>query len=251
MAMRKKTARAMSQAKQDAAGMIANNSPIKFKNTQQSAEFEKYMRETSERVRITFEYGQHTERMWAEPVQNGYRLMNIPFFVPGIALYDIVSATRNAEGALVADDMVEESGHMTVNFATKDKLVEQTVLYALKKMGCGGESMNADLGVWAIDLPDEDSQCKALAFLCYVRETKADFDVLVASHDGFDLDDFWKSLKESHQQDVDEFVQSRTNLYAACEKWVKRHPETVVDRDTEEELKDLIVSREMPGFIQQ
>jgi hypothetical protein len=56
---------------------------------------------------------ERVESLWAFCRDDGYELRNIPFFVKGVALRDVVSAETEADGALAFDRVVTRGGHNT------------------------------------------------------------------------------------------------------------------------------------------
>ena len=83
--------------------------------------------------------GTQLESMWAVPVDGGYRLDNIPFYVRGFASGDVVSATPDPDGLLRSTGLVCASGHSTVRLWFADAGDVQKVRDELRAMGCDTE----------------------------------------------------------------------------------------------------------------
>ncbi|HKV03491.1 MAG TPA: DUF4265 domain-containing protein [Candidatus Acidoferrales bacterium] len=81
------------------------------------------------------------ENIWAAPVGDGtYRLENPPFFIYGISLADIVSASQNNDGLLQFLTVVKRSGNVTLRARSKaligDSALRTCIEDHLKQMGC-------------------------------------------------------------------------------------------------------------------
>ncbi len=93
------------------------------------------------------------EGIWTVPTQKGYQIANIPFYVRGIALDDIISVHEDEDGTLCFQELLEESGHSTVRifFHNTDEMEPTRAL--LKSMGCNSEKANEVL--ITVDVPPE------------------------------------------------------------------------------------------------
>ncbi|MBC2879521.1 DUF4265 domain-containing protein [Streptomyces sp. TYQ1024] len=118
-----------------------------------------------ERVRVVFELPQgsdgwppaRTERLWAVRVsEDRARLDNIPFFVRGFALGDVVRFAADADGVLQVKEAVEYSDNCTVRVipAEGGHLAEkrQAVLDAFAPLGVDGEGLG-QFGLVALNVP--------------------------------------------------------------------------------------------------
>ena len=120
-----------------------------------------------ERVKILFDFEEdgriQVESMWAVPVENGYRIDNIPFYAREVACEDIVSADLDSDGALHFVAIVEASGHSTVRllFANEKDAIE--VRESLRNMGCPSELDLPRLA--AVDIPPSIPYGRILAYL--------------------------------------------------------------------------------------
>ncbi|MER7168585.1 DUF4265 domain-containing protein [Micromonospora sp. NPDC000207] len=89
------------------------------------------------------------ERIWAKKTAVPYRLeiRNIPFFVQGLPLGDLIRAKPDqGRRELVFDGLVRHSGHSTVRVILRDKKSEtrDRVLGLVQESGCGWEFANVD-----------------------------------------------------------------------------------------------------------
>ena len=100
--------------------------------------------------------GVGAENLWAAALGDGrYRIDNIPFYVYGISLDDVVHA-EEIGGRLVFREVVSRSGHSTYRILVKDSAgfngTDFTSLWpALEELGCSREVASRR---WiAIDVP--------------------------------------------------------------------------------------------------
>ena len=118
-----------------------------------------------EHVRVVFELPvdsegwppARTERLWAERVgEDTVRLDNIPFFVRGFALGDVVRIVVDDDGVLWAKEAVECSANCTIRIipAKNGHLEEehQAVLDAFAPFGVDGEGLS-HFGLVALNIP--------------------------------------------------------------------------------------------------
>ncbi|MEU2871600.1 DUF4265 domain-containing protein [Streptomyces olivoreticuli] len=118
-----------------------------------------------ERVRVVFELPQdsggwppaRTERLWAVRIsEDRAKLDNIPFFVRGFALDDVVRFAADADGVLQVKEAVEYSDSCTIRVipAEEGHLVEkrQAVLDAFAPLGVDGEGLG-QFGLVALNVP--------------------------------------------------------------------------------------------------
>lgn len=95
------------------------------------------------------------ESVWATKEGEYYRINNIPFFAPNIALEDVVSAEED-DGALYFDSLIEPSGHSTVQMIIfeENKVIETGK--QLEEMGCTWEGSHIKALI-SVDVPKEVS----------------------------------------------------------------------------------------------
>ena len=111
-------------------------------------------------VRILFELEQDedgyppasAETLWAIEVGEGlFKIDNVPFFVLGIAVEDVVSAVPE-EGVFRFKEVVQSSGHSTLRVVVYDPADVPAVHALFKEMGCSTEQSHLPRLV-AIDVP--------------------------------------------------------------------------------------------------
>ncbi|MDY7233259.1 DUF4265 domain-containing protein [Hyalangium rubrum] len=92
------------------------------------------------------------ETLWAIRVGNGlFQIDNIPFFVHGIAVNDIVSATPE-EGVFRYKEVVQPSGHGTIRLIVSETSDVQAVRDLFRQLGCSSELSHLP-HVIAVDVP--------------------------------------------------------------------------------------------------
>jgi hypothetical protein len=117
------------------------------------------MAEIEEVVKIRFRLQQGadgyppcgSEGLWATPLGGGaYRVANLPWFVPDVALGDVVRAEADRDGVLWAVERTEKSENCTIRVAPLD-VDDRTVFDTFGAMGIFGECLGG-LGVDIIAL---------------------------------------------------------------------------------------------------
>lgn len=92
------------------------------------------------------------ETIWAKPLENGlYQIDNIPFYAPNLSNKDII-AVENDEGVLYFDDLIEASGHSTVQIIFFDDSKSKSLLKNLEEIGCKWEGMK-EQPYYTLDIP--------------------------------------------------------------------------------------------------
>jgi hypothetical protein len=98
------------------------------------------------------------ERMWATPTSrdNAVVIDNIPFFVRGVACYDVVAVSPDAEGILWGHEQIRWSGNCTIRVIPfRDGPLhgdQQAVLDAFAPFGVEGEGVE-QYGLVALNIP--------------------------------------------------------------------------------------------------
>lgn len=92
-----------------------------------------------------------------------FQIDNIPFFVTGIALGDIVSAIHEG-GEFRFQKVVHPSGHSTLRLIIYDKSEVPTVRRLLKERGCTSEGSHIP-GLISVDVPPSVSLDELRAML--------------------------------------------------------------------------------------
>lgn len=119
------------------------------------------MNKTDDYVKIKFFYwheGEEAERiesMWAIHIGENYKIENIPFYVQEYALGDIIKVNEK-DGQLYAEELVEESGHSTVQIVFLDENIIGETRDELKSFGCSSEISDKTFLI-ALDIPPEIS----------------------------------------------------------------------------------------------
>lgn len=116
------------------------------------------MREGVQQEKVQFtrpceEHGSHSEHMWCERVDGAiYRVANIPTFMHGLSLNDLVRTRKTKFGRKFVD-IVHHCGHSTFQLvipgSTPSTETEEFRRYwrALEALGCGRESIRHKVGV--------------------------------------------------------------------------------------------------------
>jgi hypothetical protein len=91
------------------------------------------------------------ETIWVQPIGEHFKVDNIPFYAPNIALDDIISV-EDDEGTLYFDELIKPSGHSTIQIIFFNEKDAEIVLKRLEKLGCKWEGMK-NTPYFAIDIP--------------------------------------------------------------------------------------------------
>lgn len=92
------------------------------------------------------------ETLWAVRVGDGlFQIDNIPFFVHGIAMNDIVSATPE-EGVFRYKEVIQPSGHGTLRLIVSETSDVQAVRDLFRQLGCSSELSHLPRLI-AVDIP--------------------------------------------------------------------------------------------------
>lgn len=94
-----------------------------------------------------------TERLWCGKEMHGYRVDNIPFYVPNIALGDLIKVEK-VNGELWFEDLIRASGNSVIQLRILTNSSQSDVGRIFEKLGCEWEgSDRADL--IAISVPSQ------------------------------------------------------------------------------------------------
>lgn len=104
-----------------------------------------------------------TESMWAEKIGNYYKILNVAFFAPNIAYGDIVNV-EDAYGILYFDELIEESGHSTIQMIIFDKANQSMIENEISELGCDWEGSHIKNYI-SIDVPPEVSYVRFKEYL--------------------------------------------------------------------------------------
>lgn len=121
------------------------------------------------------------ETLWASAIdldKGVFRLENIPFYAKSLAYGDLIEAEYDQdEEAMVLSDILEFSGHSTVQVVTLTEAVDLEELRAtFQGLGCDTERLNSRY--FAIDVPSTVAFHQVEAILQQLRETEvADYSI--------------------------------------------------------------------------
>lgn len=96
-----------------------------------------------------------TESVWAEKIGENYKIENIPFFAPNIAYGDLVKV-EDDNGELYFDELIEPSGHSTIQMIIYDHFNLQRIGDELIDLGCDWEGSHLQ-GYISVDVPESIS----------------------------------------------------------------------------------------------
>src|SRR5258708_6625610 len=91
------------------------------------------------------------ESIWVVPEAGAFRVDNIPFYAKGIAVDDVVSATKR-NGVYYFDRVLVPSGHSTIRILFSDEGIIQDTRNDLRNIGCESEISDIPALV-AVDIP--------------------------------------------------------------------------------------------------
>lgn len=122
-------------------------------------------------VKVFFElphewHGYSTESLYTKKISgNEYSVENIPFFIKGISLNDIISVKKVNDGRLFFKEVVKYQGHSTYRIILKSggdiRIINSW--RDLKSLGCTYEKGQENL--FTIDVPSEADIYKAYDLL--------------------------------------------------------------------------------------
>lgn len=82
------------------------------------------------------------EKLWIEKIHDGnYKIKNIPFFAPNLAYDDIISIEED-EGRLYFEDLIQPSGHSTIQIVVLNTEKTNEIIENIEKFGCFWEGMD-------------------------------------------------------------------------------------------------------------
>ena len=93
------------------------------------------------------------EGVWCEKVDDNYKLLNSPFFIPDLACGDIFKATPDPINQNIFEyNVIEESGNSVIWVMNNNELDTQSFTEGLQKVGCAFESFPR-FSLISIDVP--------------------------------------------------------------------------------------------------
>lgn len=111
-----------------------------------------------------------TESVWAEKRGDNYKILNVPFFAPNIAYGDIVQV-ENDNGTLYFDELIEESGHSTIQIIIFDKENQSQIENEIVGLGCDWEGSHIKNYI-SVDVPPTISYNVLKAYLSKAQSLK-------------------------------------------------------------------------------
>jgi Domain of unknown function (DUF4265) len=94
------------------------------------------------------------ETIWVEHLGgNNYKVQNVPFFAPNIALYDTINVEDDG-GILYFNELVKTSEHTTIQVVIKKKNEKNRIIKELENIGCHWEGMHDQMYL-AVDISPE------------------------------------------------------------------------------------------------
>jgi hypothetical protein len=108
------------------------------------------------KVKLVFKNSQQEiqeENVWVKKKGNHFVIDNIPFFAPNIALNDVISVEKDND-ILYLEEIVEFSGHSTIQIIIINEKTIDSLLKQLESFGCKWEGMNNQRLI-AVDIEPE------------------------------------------------------------------------------------------------
>ncbi|MCC6281548.1 MAG: DUF4265 domain-containing protein [Saprospiraceae bacterium] len=102
------------------------------------------------------------ESIWAEPIGMHYKVDNIPFFAPNIALNDIISVEKE-EGVLHFEELISPSGHSTIQIVMLNRKEKNRIIEEIESLNCSWEGFKDS--IIALDIPATFDYRKIKEFL--------------------------------------------------------------------------------------
>ena len=108
------------------------------------------------RDRVTIVYYDYSgkiaeENLWVEPIGEYFKIDNIPFFAPNLAVNDIISI-EDDNGILYFDSLIKPSGHSTLQVIFYNEEDAVSVIKEIERLDCKWEGMK-NQPYFAIDVP--------------------------------------------------------------------------------------------------
>lgn len=126
------------------------------------------------------------ESIWVVPFENFFKVDNIPFFAPNLALNDIISVEEE-NGVLHFEDLIAPSGHSTIQIALLKVNERSLIINDLEGYNCAWEGFQER--IIALDIPPSCEYKKVKAYLCNQENKKV-------------LDYKEAALSDKHKQEV-------------------------------------------------
>lgn len=91
------------------------------------------------------------ETIWGQLVEENYKVDNIPFYAPNLALNDIISV-EDDDGVLYFNELIKPSGHSTIQVIFFNQEEIKRVTKVVEQLGCQWEGMK-NQPYFAVDVP--------------------------------------------------------------------------------------------------
>ena len=103
------------------------------------------------------------ESVWVQSSGENYKIDNIPFYAPNLALNDIISV-EDDEGILYFDELIKPSGHSTIQIIFFKEEEIKRVLKIIGELNCQWEGIE-NQPYYAVDVPPKAQYSKVKFFL--------------------------------------------------------------------------------------
>lgn len=106
-----------------------------------------------------------SEGLWVKALADGkFEIDNVPFFVPNIAVGDIVSGRFDDAGILRYEGTVRISSNSTIRIVFFESAEKSRLLKAISELGCDYEILEND-NLFALDVPASANAAAVLSLL--------------------------------------------------------------------------------------
>ncbi len=110
------------------------------------------------------------EIIWVQKSNEYFKVDNIPFYAPNLALNDIISVEVD-QGELYFDELIQASGHSTLQIVFFDDNCSDEVLKYLENFECSWEGMKNE-PYYSIDIPPHIDYSGIKSYLIEQRKVK-------------------------------------------------------------------------------
>ena len=101
-------------------------------------------------------YDISTESLWFLKERENYRLINIPFFIEGISMEDLISFKKKTDEICEIESIVKNSGNSTIWVTLNDDSKGKEILEKMHNLGCGYEGGVID-NYYTVNVPEKVS----------------------------------------------------------------------------------------------
>lgn len=103
------------------------------------------------------------ETLWATKEGEFYRIKNIPFFAPNLSYNDLIKVELDSD-ELYFDQLIESSGHSTLQIVFFDEELISDVKLQLIELGCSWEGSH-EVKYISVDIPMKAKYSKIKTYL--------------------------------------------------------------------------------------